>query len=194
MTKARRRKPWRNEQRQTSSTPEITFQQLKSRELGDLESCRLAWEKAADPLAISVAVSQCELPTWLADALLVMLDPFVGPKLSRDKWRGRTKAAIDAARATGIAAARMIPRTWEDAYKLGEAWAAEEFEDLPRVDLAAAKKSYYRVRRGLENHGMYFRAPGFTAKRRAAIERTVSRLETVVATLNESGERRPLKK
>jgi hypothetical protein len=165
---ARRATPFRT----AANKDAARLAELERRVLGDLEDCRLAWEKAHDPVALLVAVEMAEaleipLPQWLCDAVLVvMAAAFDIAHLGRlnlpDLWAKTREQAQDAQRAAGALAYRTHPskpHTLKDAYRLG-AKAAAEHAGADHTGDTEAKASYLQAIRGLqENEGLYHGAP-----------------------------------
>lgn len=185
------RRPWRRRESNPSTDPSIVFRKLQRRQLADVEDCRIAWERAGDPLALCVAVTKCGAPEWLADALLVLLtDGPGGARLLRACWKSRARDAIDAVRAAEVAGARThpeLPQTWERAYWFAEKFVDEAgYNDVPKVGLDAMKMSYRRVCRGLVNDGRYFAAPGFGKRLQLARRRIIGLMEAQVARQRQS--------
>src|SRR5438552_3486986 len=115
----RGRRPWRRRTQNSSTDPGSVFRELQRRQLNNLEDCRLAWERGADPRAVCVAVTKAELPRWLADALLVLLGAEDVGKSVKRHWRRVHQDSIDAVRAQAVALLRSHPDfqdvSWEQA-------------------------------------------------------------------------------
>lgn len=172
----RRRRGWQRKHSQPTITdPAAVFRELQKREMRDLETCRLAWERGENPLALCEAVRQSNLPQWLANGLLLMLIDGVAPysvryRLRARLWKEHRQDVIDATRAAETAAVRAHPEwervpdqrpTWEESFAVGNEFAAEKYSDLPKVSGPAMKRSYQRVCRGLSDPARYYRArPG----------------------------------
>lgn len=65
-------RPWRR-RRRGDTDPATVLRELQRRQLNDLEDCRIACERAVDPLAVCAAVAKSDMPEWLTDAVLVLL-------------------------------------------------------------------------------------------------------------------------
>ncbi len=169
--------------------PGDVFRELQRRRLGDLEDCRLAWERCGDPFALVVALMMSELPEWLSDALLLIVADDVGdqgrPAINlRQRWRRRSNDAVDALRAMQTAAFRahpQLPLTWENSYWNASRLIHSKIADSPAVTEAAMKKSYERVRKGLRNPGRYFAAKGVEPRLDLALERYIRTVESAIA-------------
>lgn len=172
---------WRKKSRRVDTDPGAVLSELKTRQLGDLDRCRVAWEEAGDPLAVVAAVAALGGPEWLVDAVIVAFSDD-----DSGRWRKRLKARekdlTDRHRATAVASARVLGLrsgvTWEMAYVLGERLMRRSFPGMPHVGPAAMKKSYQATCRGLSNQGRYHLAPvGFPQKLMGALDREIARLE-----------------
>lgn len=192
----RTNRPWQRRRGPSSSLdPAAIFKELQRRCLTDLEDCRLAWARAGDLLAVCVAITKCDLPEWLADALLVILTDEAegGPRIMRlrQRWARRRRDALDAVRVETIAVARdphlvapgtdILPRqTWESAHVLAELYTRQRYRDVEAVSDEAMKATYRRVRQRLgENPGRYYYPPGagLDARLRLARERFLASIE-----------------
>lgn len=190
---------WRRRDSNPSADPATVFRELQRRKLSDLEDCRLAWEQVGDPLAVCAAVTKCDLPEWLADALLVILTDEAEPGRKvirlRRRWVQQRRDAIDALRTQKVALARtQNPNTaapaltWEAAYILAEKHNPVEYADVEEVGPEAIKKSYRLVRRRLEKDpGRYYFAlsPGFPDRLRRARQSLLRIMESEVARQRE---------
>jgi hypothetical protein len=173
-------RPWRRRNSNASADPAAVFRELQRRKLSDLEDCRLAWEHGGDPLAVCAAVTKCDLPEWLADALLVILTDEAerGPEVIRlrRRWAKQQRDSLDALRAQTAALARTLnpesaapARTWESAHILAEALVRRDYKAVEKVGPEAIKKSYRLVcRRLAEDPGRYYFALGFQDRLRRA--------------------------
>lgn len=157
-------------------TPAQVLEQLNSRVLIDLETCRNVWEREGNPVAVVEAVRQAEMPEWLADALLMLLtaEPVFGKPIARSMWEEREKDMTDAQRAV-VAAARAHPQqpaTWEMIGKWGPEFLAKHF-DTPRVSGEAIRASYNKVAATLADRpcAYYQQMPGMPDRMAEAIAR-----------------------
>jgi hypothetical protein len=184
---------WRKRHAAADSGPAELLEAIRSRKLSDLDRCRIAWQEADDPMALAVAVTQADLPEWLADALLRLLvldDDDAGKSrhpLSRE-WRDRARDMTDCHRATAAASARQLALdegiTWDLAYRLGEQLVRERFDDVGPVTPDAVKKSYQAVEKGISNRGRYHLPPAtFLPRYLAALEREANRLRAKLAQM-----------
>jgi len=103
-------RPWLRNQNEAAAL----LQELQRRQLNTMEDCRIAWEEAADPLAVCVAISKCDaIPESLQDAALGLLTAErYGDRLrdfSRQVWARHTRHRTDAARAASAAQWRAWP-------------------------------------------------------------------------------------
>jgi hypothetical protein len=102
-------RPWLRNQNEAAAL----LQELQRRQLNTIDDCRIAWEEAADPLAVCVALSKCAIPEWVQDAALGLLtgerysDKLRG--FSRQVWARHTRCRTDAARAALVAQWRAWP-------------------------------------------------------------------------------------
>jgi len=145
----------------STNDPAAVYNELHRRQLTDVETCRLAWEHAEDPMALCVAVTRAGLPAWLEAILLaVCLDE--SGMLGR-RWRERKRELEDAVRAVEVARERGIDgpvQTWEVALKeAARAIQVQRDPNLSAVTPHAMDDAYDRVREGLSNPGRYYRAP-----------------------------------
>lgn len=162
-----RHAPWRKRKSNAETDPAAVFQELRRRQLADLDDCRLAWEREADPLAVCVAITKCDLPEWLTDALLVLLtdEQLERPVLKlRRRWAKRGRDAADAARAEVFAALRGgyagIPLArLEVARVAANRIVRERYTDVEELGEDAIKAIYSRVCRRLRDPGRYYHAP-----------------------------------
>ena len=85
-----------------NDTAEKVLQDLQSRELQDVETCRKVWQEDRDPMALCEAVRQSAgIPAWLQDALLVVLtDGVFGdrPACMSELWKERFRHQNEAIR------------------------------------------------------------------------------------------------
>lgn len=126
-----------------------------------LDVCRRVWHEERDPLALCEAVRQCRLPSWLIDALLVLLtEDQAGAyrPVKRGLWQRRTRHAKHAALAHAVASLRGNseaagePMKWEAAQTLAAEAVRARFDDMPKATWQVAKKWYTRVGADLELH------------------------------------------
>jgi hypothetical protein len=166
----------RSRQNTKHTNPAVVFEDLKRRELDQIEQCRIAWQQAQDPLALIVGVIQSDLPEWLVDGLLVVLGSkaVLGSKTPRlktteldDLWKQRGRDARDVARAFVVANMRALPNSpkWEDVLTYANMIVNRQYDDAGHVSNAAINKSYQKVRRSLGNKGLYFRTSPATRER-----------------------------
>jgi hypothetical protein len=145
-----------------SSDAATVFEHLKRRRLRGVDDCRIAWERAGDPLALCVAVMKTPMPAWLADALLAVLFAGDVPKLNvlQKLWNQKAKDSRDALRAWEVVKVKTHPDpkasfSWDEAHALGEYYSRTP--DSGRVTPAAVKKSHSLVSKRVEsNPGRYY--------------------------------------
>jgi hypothetical protein len=155
--------------------------ELERRVFADPDDCRVAWEKAANPLALCEALMVADTerappPEWLCDALLLTLlaeDQHdrglqsilpVRGRLERLEtlWHRSHNRSIDANRAAGGIAARVdlttgaLLGTEADAYAAADPFVMRR--NGPSAGSEAFRKSIARVRSGLKNEGAYWQA------------------------------------
>jgi hypothetical protein len=173
----RRNRSWQRRGHDLKTDPAVILRELQRRQLNDLEDCRLAWQEDGNPLAVCVALTKCDLPEWLTDALLELLtleahDPKRGARL-RDRWARQHRDDVDAARAQAVALARtgMQPITWDEARVVAERFLREQYTDVEAVDGEALKRSYRLVCERLTDGARYYYAPPeFEARRLRALD------------------------
>jgi hypothetical protein len=176
----KRKKPskaWSKKKKKAGLTPAEVMEQLNSRVLVDLETCRKVWETEGNPVAVVEAVRQAELPEWLADALLILLtaEPVFKKPIARSMWEHRDKDMSDAARAGIVAVHRGHPQhqsTWGEIGEQAPTFLTDHF-DTPRVSGEAMRASYELVARTLEARpaAYYQQMPGMPDRMAAALGR-----------------------
>lgn len=107
----RAQRGWERRGSDAHKQPRVIVEQLARRVLCDLERCRRVWLEAQDPLALCEGVRLANLPSWLSDALLMMLTDAAGdfPSIQRKLWKARRQQAEDAYRAAAFGVLRAHP-------------------------------------------------------------------------------------